>query len=116
MATTGTVRGEATPTGAAVEALRALAHETRLEVFRLLVRSGPDGMPAGAVAEALGVAAPTLSFHLKELRRAGLVAGERRGRSHIYRPDYGAMDGLVSYLTEHCCEGVPGAVDDRTCA
>jgi DNA-binding transcriptional ArsR family regulator len=101
-------------TGEAVGALRALAHETRLEVFRLLVRSGPAGMPAGAIAEALGVPAPTLSFHLKELRQAGLVEGERRGRSHVYRPDYGAMDDLVSYLTENCCEGVPGAVDDPT--
>jgi ArsR family transcriptional regulator len=89
-----------------IEALGALAHETRLDVFRLLVRAGPTGLAAGAVGEALDVAAPTLSFHLKELKRAGLVRVERVGRSQIYRADYTAMSNLLTFLTDQCCEGV----------
>jgi ArsR family transcriptional regulator len=89
-----------------IEALGALAHETRLDVFRLLVRAGPTGLAAGAVGEALDVAAPTLSFHLKELKRAGLVGVERVGRSQIYRADYTAMSNLLTFLTDQCCEGV----------
>ena len=89
-----------------IEALGALAHETRLDVFRLLVRAGPTGLAAGAVGEALDVAAPTLSFHLKELKRAGLVGVERVGRSQIYRADYTAMSDLLTFLTDQCCEGV----------
>ena len=89
-----------------IEALGALAHETRLDVFRLLVRAGPTGLAAGAVGEALDVAAPTLSFHLKELKRAGLVGVERVGRSQIYRADYDAMSDLLTFLTDQCCEGV----------
>ena len=89
-----------------IEALGALAHETRLDVFRLLVRAGPTGLAAGAVGEALDVAAPTLSFHLKELKRAGLVGVERDGRSQIYRADYTAMSNLLTFLTDQCCEGV----------
>lgn len=92
---------------AAVERLSALAHETRIEVFRLLVRAGPDGMAAGAVGDALDIAAPTLSFHLKELKRSGLVGSQRLGRSQIYRADFPAMNRLLTFLTEKCCEGVP---------
>ncbi len=90
----------------AVEALGALAHETRIEVFRLLVRAGPGGLAAGVVGEALDISAPTLSFHLKELKQAGLVGAERMGRSQIYRADYGAMSDLLTFLTDKCCEGV----------
>lgn len=90
----------------AVAALAALAQETRLDVFRLLVRSGSEGLAAGEIGAELGIPSATLSFHLKELRSAGLVACERDGRSRIYRPDFAAMRSLVGFLTESCCEGV----------
>jgi ArsR family transcriptional regulator len=90
----------------AVAALAALAQETRLDVFRTLVRAGPGGLPAGTLAAALGVPSATLSFHLKELRSAGLVRCERRGRSRIYRPDFPAVTALIRFLTENCCQGV----------
>jgi ArsR family transcriptional regulator, arsenate/arsenite/antimonite-responsive transcriptional repressor len=90
-----------------VSALAALAQETRLDVFRLLVRAGPEGLAAGEIADALDVPSATLSFHLKELRSAGLVACERAGRARIYRPDFAAMRTLVGFLTESCCRGVP---------
>jgi ArsR family transcriptional regulator len=89
----------------ALSALAALAHETRLDVFRLLVEAGPEGLPAGTIASTLDVPAPTLSFHLKELRSAGLVSSERDGRSLVYAPDFGAMAALVGYLTQNCCSG-----------
>ena len=88
-----------------VEALSALAHPTRIEVFRLLVRAGPGGLAAGVVSDRLDMSASTLSFHLKELRQAGLVSAERIGRSQIYRAHYGAMRELLTFLTEKCCEG-----------
>ena len=91
---------------AAVDALAALAHESRIGVYRLLVRAGPDGLPAGSIAAALGIAAPTLSFHLKELKAAGLVDAERVGRSRIYRADYPAMRDVLTFLTDECCAGV----------
>ena len=91
---------------AALAALGALAQESRLDVFRLLVRAGDEGLPAGGIAEALGLAPPTLSFHLKELRQAGLVRVAREGRSLRYAPDFTAMRRLVAYLTEQCCQGV----------
>ncbi len=97
----------------AVEALAALAQETRLESFRRLVRAGPQGVPAGALARALRVAAPTLSFHLKELKHAGLVRVEREGRSLRYRPDFAAMRALLGFLTENCCEGALGCAPAR---
>jgi DNA-binding transcriptional ArsR family regulator len=84
-------------------ALSALAHEKRLEIFRLLVRRGPDGFPAGVIAEKLGLPAPTLSFHIKELDRAGLVAARQDGRFIHYSANFGAMRGLVDFLTAHCC-------------
>ena len=103
----------------AVAALGALAQEHRLSVFRLLVQAGPDGLAAGAIAERLGIPASSLSFHLAQLSKAGLVGQERRHRSIIYRADYAAMDGLVSYLVENCCAGsdrAPAAADcERTC-
>ena len=89
----------------AVSALAALAQETRLEVFRLLVRAGHEGLPAGEIAEALDVPPATLSFHLKELKSAGLVACERDGRSLIYTPDFGMMNQLLAFLTKNCCQG-----------
>jgi DNA-binding transcriptional ArsR family regulator len=89
----------------AVQALGALAQEHRLAVFRQLVRAGPDGMAAGALAEALGLPNSSLSFHLGQLSKAGLVTQERRHRSIIYRADYVAMNALVGFLMENCCEG-----------
>ena len=88
-----------------IAALAALAQETRLDAFRLLVEAGPVGMPAGAIAEALGVPSATLSFHLKELKSAGVVACRREGRSLIYSPDFDAMNGLISFMTDNCCRG-----------
>jgi DNA-binding transcriptional ArsR family regulator len=87
----------------AVGKLSALAQETRLALFRLLVEAGPAGLPAGEIAERLAVAAPTLSFHLKELSHAGLVGATPRGRFVVYRADFDAMNGLIGYLTENCC-------------
>ena len=91
----------------AVAALAALAQDNRLDVFRLLVQAGPDGMAAGAVAEALGLAPNTLTFHFDRLRVAGLIAVRREGRSMIYSARYEAMNGLLSYLSESCCAGAP---------
>lgn len=90
---------------AAIGALGALAHEHRLALFRLLVQAGDKGMAAGAIAEALGVPNSSLSFHLAQLRSAGLVVQERQHRSLIYRADYAAMNALVDYLMENCCAG-----------
>jgi DNA-binding transcriptional ArsR family regulator len=97
----------------ALSALAALAQETRLDLFRLLVRAGPEGLPAGAIAEALETPSATLSFHLKELRSAGLIRCEREGRSRIYRPDFATANGLVAFLTENCCQGLSGAKSRR---
>lgn len=94
-----------TDSTSAITALAALAQEHRLALFRLLVQAGEDGMPAGAIAEALGVPNSSLSFHLGQLSRAGLVRQERQHRSIIYRADYQAMTALVSYLLENCCAG-----------
>jgi DNA-binding transcriptional ArsR family regulator len=91
----------------AVNALAALAQDNRLDVFRLLVRAGPDGMAAGAVAEALDLAPNTLTFHFDRLRQAGLVTVKREGRSMIYAARYEAMNGLLSFLSDNCCAGVP---------
>jgi ArsR family transcriptional regulator, arsenate/arsenite/antimonite-responsive transcriptional repressor len=88
-----------------VDALAALAQEHRLAVYRLLVQAGEKGMAAGAIAEALGLPASSLSFHLSQLRMAGLIQQERQHRSLIYRADYAAMNGLVAYLMENCCQG-----------
>ena len=93
----------------AVAALAALAQDNRLEIFRLLVRAGPDGMAAGQVAEELDLAPNTLTFHFDRLRGAGLVTVRRDGRSMIYAARYESMNGLLAFLTENCCEGVPCA-------
>jgi len=90
----------------AVTALAALAQDNRLDVFRLLVQAGPEGMPAGAVAEALGLAPNTLTFHFDRLRMAGLVTVRREGRSMIYAAQFDTMNGLLGFLTENCCGGV----------
>jgi ArsR family transcriptional regulator len=92
-------------TNAAVIALAALAQDTRLAIFRLLVEAGPAGMPAGGIADKLRIAAPTLSFHLKELTHAGLIEAEPQGRFIVYRTDFKAMNALIGYLTENCCRG-----------
>jgi DNA-binding transcriptional ArsR family regulator len=89
-----------------ISALAALAQETRLDVFRLLVRAGPEGLPAGRIAEALDLPSATLSFHLKELKNAGLALCERDGRSMVYSPDCSRVEEILRYLTENCCEGL----------
>jgi ArsR family transcriptional regulator, arsenate/arsenite/antimonite-responsive transcriptional repressor len=90
----------------AVAALAALAQDNRLDVFRLLVKAGPTGMPAGRIAEELDLAPNTLTFHFDRLRAAGLVTVRREGRSIIYAARYETMDDLLSFLTENCCKGV----------
>ena len=96
---------------AAIDALSALAQEHRLALFRLLVQAGDRGMAAGAIAQALGVPNSSLSFHLTQLRNAGLILQERQHRSLIYRANYAAMNGLVDYLMENCCAGSACGVD-----
>lgn len=88
-----------------ITALAALAQPARLRLFRALVVAGPQGMTPGALAEALGVPASTLSFHLKELMHAGLTTQQRDGRSLIYRAALNQMNGLIGYLTANCCAG-----------
>jgi len=87
----------------AVSALDGLAHETRLGVFRLLVKAGPDGLSAGEIAERLGALQNTMSSHLQKLNRAGLVASHRDGRHIIYSANFGALSGLILYLVDDCC-------------
>jgi ArsR family transcriptional regulator len=99
----------------AVQSLAALAQEARLRIFRALVVAGEEGMTPGALGDALGLAATTLSFHLKELTRAGLLTQARAGRNLIYRADYAHMNALLAYLTENCCRGVP-CIDAATIA
>lgn len=107
---------------AAITALQSLAQETRLSVFRLLIRAGEEGMTAGDIATALDVPAPTLSFHLKHLDNAGLIACRRDGRSLWYTVTFSHVRDLLAYLTEDCCQGRPeicgpsltGCVSDLT--
>lgn len=91
----------------AIEMLLALAHDTRLAVFRLLVAVGPEGLPAGEIGRRLGVAPSTLSFHLKELDHAGLVRAVRRQRQIVYAADFAGMRALLVFLTADCCGGRP---------
>ena len=91
----------------ALTALSALAHERRLEIFRLLVGAGPAGCAAGEISDALGLAPATLSFHLKELATAGLVRARPDSRFIYYSASYERMADLLAYLTEHCCQGMP---------
>ena len=93
-----------------VAGLGALAHPVRLQVFRALVVAGPAGMTPSVMQEGLGIPATTLSFHLKELARAGLVTNERTSRYLVYKAVYGTMNGIVQYLTENCCQGAACAV------
>lgn len=89
----------------AIAALAALAQESRLDIFRLLVQAGTDGLPAGRIGERLGLPSATLSFHLNQLKHAGLVTFRREGRSLIYMAEYPAMNALLGFLTENCCQG-----------
>ena len=99
----------------AIAALAALAQDTRLDVFRLLVQAGAEGMPAGQIGERLGVPSATLSFHLNQLRHAGLVTFRRESRSLIYAAEYDAMNSLLAYLTANCCQGDAGACGVGSC-
>lgn len=97
-----------------VLALGALAHTQRLRVFRTLVVAGLGGLTPSVLADQLDVARNTLSFHLKELSHAGLVTIEQQGRNLIYRADFSRMNGLLGYLTEHCCQGAPCEISDSS--
>jgi ArsR family transcriptional regulator, arsenate/arsenite/antimonite-responsive transcriptional repressor len=94
-----------------VQAFGALAQETRLGIYRLLVTAGPEGMAAGAIAGELDLPPATLSFHLKELSQAGLARSRQQGRFVIYAANFDTMNGLVSFLTENCCSGAVCAAE-----
>lgn len=94
-------------TRSAIGALAALAQESRLAVFRLLVQAGPDGIAASKIADQLGVPPSSLSFHLKELTHAGLIVPRQDGRFIMYSADFATMNGLIGFLTENCCGGTP---------
>lgn len=98
----------------AVQSLGALAHEHRLAIYRLLVKQGPEGLPAGAVGNRVGLTPSTLTFHLQALQRAGLIKKTRMGRQLFYSADFSAMNQLVGYLTDQCC--VESAVCTPECA
>jgi ArsR family transcriptional regulator, arsenate/arsenite/antimonite-responsive transcriptional repressor len=100
----------------AVIALAALAQDNRLDVFRLLVQAGLDGLPAGQVASALDLAPNTLTFHFDRLRSAGLVTVRREGRSMIYAARFETMNALLTYLTENCCKGAPESCGPVVCS
>ncbi len=102
-------------TSEAIKALGALAQETRLGIFRMLVQAGPEGLPAGEVAGRLGLAAPAASFHLAQLSHAGLARSRSQGRFVIYSADFERMTGLVAFLTENCCGGEPCGPVSVTC-
>ena len=89
----------------AIRALGALAHESRLAIYRLLVQAGPAGLPVGSIGEQIGLAPATLSFHLAGLKHAGLVSARRDGRTLYQAADFKAMNGLIGYLSENCCQG-----------
>jgi DNA-binding transcriptional ArsR family regulator len=95
----------------AVDALSALAHESRLAIYRLLVPEGPDGLPAGEIGDRLGIAANALSFHLTRLRYAGLISVRRNGQQMIYAAAYEGMQRLMGFLTDNCCQ-----MDARGCS
>ena len=100
----------------AIRSLGALAHNSRLEIFRLLVQKGSAGMAASAIAEKLGLPNATLSFHIKGLTHAGLVSARQEGRFIYYAADYSAIDGLMSYLMKNCCGGqscAPRTIDTK---
>lgn len=97
-----------------MQTLSALAQESRLAIFRLLVQAGPEGLAAGAIGEKLGLPPATLSFHLAGLTRAGLAQSRQEGRFVIYNTDYAAMNALVGFLTENCCQGASCETPTRT--
>jgi DNA-binding transcriptional ArsR family regulator len=90
-------------TPAVIDALGGLAHEHRLAIYRLLVQRGPDGLPAGVIGQRVGLLPSSLTFHLQNLQRAGLITQRRESRQLIYSADFAVMNGLVGYLTENCC-------------
>lgn len=98
----------------AAELLASLGHESRLGIFRLLVQAGPEGVVASAIGEQLGMAPATLSFHLSHLSRVGLIRGQKESRFIRYSADYSAMDDLIAFLTDNCCQGQ--ACLPKTCA
>lgn len=100
---------------AAIAALSALAQESRLDVFRLLVQTGPEGMSPGHISERLGLPSATLSFHLSSLKHSGLVKCRRESRSLIYTAEYTAITALIAYLTENCCQGDPSVCGVSLC-
>jgi DNA-binding transcriptional ArsR family regulator len=100
----------------AIDALAALAHPSRLAIFRLLVEAGPQGLAAGAIAGKLKLPAATLSFHLANLAHAGLIRNRQEGRFVIYSTDFDNMNALIAYLTENCCSGAACAPRRRTTA
>lgn len=102
-------------TKSAIAALAALAQESRLATFRLLVQAGPQGLAASKIAESLSIPASSLSFHLKELTHAGLIAARQEGRFVIYSAQFDAMNALVAFLTENCCGGAPCAPSSSAC-
>ncbi|MBV8660112.1 MAG: helix-turn-helix transcriptional regulator [Burkholderiales bacterium] len=99
----------------AVTLLSALAQESRLAVFRLLVEQGPEGLPAGKIGERLGMPPATLSFHLKELSRSGLLQSRQESRFIYYSADFRVMNSLLAFLTENCCQGEPCGLPDSGC-
>jgi DNA-binding transcriptional ArsR family regulator len=105
--------------GQAISALNALAHETRLRLFRMLVERGPDGLPAGIIARRLEMPPSSLTFHLQQMANAGLVVQRRVSRQLFYSADFTVMNGLVGYLTENCCGGprcAPVCRPEQVCA
>lgn len=97
----------------ATESLAALANETRLEIFRFLIRRGPQGAPVGAIGEAFDLPGATLSFHLRNLKQAGLIQVQREGRSLIYSPKFDRINATLAFLVEDCCQG---SFDANSCA
>ena len=102
-------------TNQAIDALSALAHEHRLAIYRLLVQRGPEGLPAGTIGERVGLVPSSLTFHLQNMQRAGLITQRRESRQLIYTADFSAMNDLVGYLTENCCADI-GAECSPGCA
>jgi ArsR family transcriptional regulator, arsenate/arsenite/antimonite-responsive transcriptional repressor len=98
-----------------IEALGALAHEHRLAIYRLLVQRGPEGLSAGSIGQRIGLLPSSLTFHLQNLQRAGLIAQRRESRQLFYSVDFSVMNGLVGYLTENCC-GNSGSECSASCA
>ncbi len=99
----------------AVKRLASIAQEARLDIFRLLVQAGSDGLSAGVIGEKLSIPNSTLSFHLKELSHAGLISARQESRFIYYKADYEAMNALLAYLTENCCAGLEKCCPDTSC-